>query len=281
MPWLPIDRIYPDKNQPRKIFSIKHIEGLAASIKQEGFINEIEVSQVDDKFMIITGECRFKAAQLLNWKKVPVRINSTEYSEYERLRHQLAENVHQSGEGIPMNPIDVAESYAKLISLKIGKDYHPGGTSREETYGLIKPMAQEIGVDYETIWEHLQLLEEPEFVQKALRDGLPRTYIREAELAPLEVQGDLKKKIVAGDYPSRESITQDVQILKRLPDLGLIELERQKSKENIATNRILNGVARLGLALEALPLEQINIEEKQIIVKQLKWVQQKIQEYIQ
>lgn len=282
MPWIDINRVKPDPAQPRKVFSGEHIEGLAASIKQEGFINEIEVTPTEDGFMVITGECRLKAAHLLNFDKVPVRVNSTHYSEYERLRHQMAENVHQSGSSYDamMNPIDTAKGYARLISLKIGKDYQPGELSLDETYGLIKPIAQEIGVEYETIWEYLKLLEQPSFAQEDITEGRPRTYYREADSAPLEVQEELKKKIASGDYKSRSEIEQDVMILKRFPDLTQVSLERKRAKESISSNRILNGVAKLGLALEDKPLSDIDVMERGIITAQLEWIIEKITVYL-
>lgn len=271
------DSIKPDPNQPRKRFSKDHIEGLAISLSQEGMINPIEI---DDYMTIITGECRWRASQLLNWKKVPVRINPNNYSEYERLRHQMAENVHQSGSTYDtmMNPMDTAEGYLKLLKLK-GHDFSPGEKSQGVDKGITE-LSKEIGIAITTIWEHLKLLEEPEFVQKAIGEGLPRTYIREAETAPVEVQEALKKKIVAGDYKSREELIQDIQLLRKLPDLAQVALERQKAKESVGTNRILNGVARLGLALEAQSLEQVDIREKTIVISQLNWLMGKIKEYL-
>lgn len=136
-------------------------------------INEIEVTENDGDFLILTGECRFKAAQLLNWDKIPVRINNASYSEYERLRHQMAENVHQSGSTYDtmMNPMDTAEGYAKLLKL-LGHNFSPGERSPGVDKG-ISQLEREIGIPATTIYEHLKLLEEPKFVQEAIKEGLP------------------------------------------------------------------------------------------------------------
>jgi hypothetical protein len=83
-----------------------------------------------------------------------------------------------------------------------------------------------------------------------------------------------------GEYPSKNEVREDVDLLKRLPDLGLATLERQKSKESKSTNRILNGIVRLGLALESQPLQEINIAEQGIIKNQLEWLSEKIQQYL-
>lgn len=274
-----INTIKPDPNQPRKIFDEKHIKGLAQSISQEGIINPIEI---DEDGMIITGECRWKAAKELGLEKVSVNINKSGYGEYERLRHQMAENVHQSGSSYDtmMNPIDTAKGYSKLYSFKAGKDVSPGDISHENKYGHLQELAEEIGIDKNTIIEYLQLLEQPEYIKKAVAEGIPRTYLREADKAPEEIKEDIKKKIAAGDYKSRDEISREVDIAKRLPDLAVIELERKQAKESTATNRILNGISRLALALESQPLAYVDVREKGIVKKQLEWLQEKMVLYL-
>ena len=275
--WVLVESLKEDPNNPRKVFNEEHIKGLATSILLEGLINPIEVS---DDMMIITGHCRYRACQLLGWTEIPIRINSNQLSEYERLRHQMGENVHQSGEGTPMNPIDTAKGYVRLLSLKMGKDYSPGELSRSETYGHVKELVEEIGVAENTVWEYLKLLEQPEFVLKDVESGRPRTYYREADSAPLEARKQLKKKIARGDYESREEVVDDVRLLRKLPDLGQVALDRKRTKESQETNRILNGVSRLALALEALPLKDVNITEEGIVKTQLEWLQARIEDWL-
>ena len=278
--YLPIDRIKPDPNQPRKIFSAEHIQGLADSLATEGMINPIEC---DSNYTIITGGCRYKAAQLLNWKKIPVIFNTITYSEYERLRHQMAENIHHSGhsQGSGMNPIDTAKGYARLFKLKTGKDWLPGRESRQEIYGVVKELAIELGVSDDTIHEYLLLLEKPEFVQQDIEKGRPRTHYREVDHAPVEFQEPLQKKIAQGEYQNRGEIRQDIQLLYKIPNLTQVTLERQRLNESKATSRILNAIPRLGLALEALPYDEIHDKEKDFVTKQLRWITQKIAEYLE
>lgn len=275
----PIDALKPDKNQPRKIFNDEHIKGLAQSLAVEGMINPVEC---DESGTIITGECRWRAAKLLGWKEIPVIVSHLKYNEYERLRHQMAENVHQSGSSYDtlMNPVDTARGYARLLKLKTGKDYLPGQTSRETIYGWVKELSEEIGVSYDTIYEHLKLLEEPSYVIEDITKGRPRTYYRAIEGLPEETKDKIKRKVARGDYKSREEITQDVRIIKKIPDATEGELARQKAKESAITNRILNKVAQLALALEELPLAEIDIREKGIVEKQLRWLKEKIDGYL-
>ncbi len=126
-----IDDIKEDPTNPRTVFSDEHIEGLAQSLKTEGMINHIEVGS---DMVIITGACRWRAAKLLGWTEVPVKINQANYSSYERLRHQLAENVHQSGanKSETMTPVDTSKGFARLVILKAYKkvkDAQTGGES--------------------------------------------------------------------------------------------------------------------------------------------------------
>lgn len=284
--WWDIDKIKPDPDQPRKIFSDAHILGLSESLKVEGMINSIEV---DPNGMIITGECRWRAAHLLKWEKVPVNINANNFSEYTRLRRQLAENVHQSGtsQDSLMNPIDTAKAYKKLCvwiyEKETGKEFRaPDSSVYQLFFGLniAEKLGQEMGVDASTVYEFLRLLEEPEFVQRDIELGRPRTYYRSADSAPKEIVNQIKKKIATGDYRDREEIRQEVAILKKLPELTETTLARQRSRESKGVNRILNITSRVALALEAMPLEQIDLTEKGLVKNQLIWLRQIIDKYL-
>ena len=314
-----INSIKPDPYQPRKIFDKGHITGLAQSLLQEGMINAIEV---DENMMIVTGECRWKAAQKNKWSEVPITVKHGQISPYERLRHQIAENVHQSGStyATMMNPIDVARGYARIAIIKalnkmatrpgqvpppdllkvemeitrlpdnrVDDKYHTtmkivmtgAGKGGGAIESVIKEMANELGIDDSTIYEHIALLSQPKFVQEALHKGdVPRTYIREADKAPTGVRIDIKKKIVAGDYLSRDEVSQDVELSKKIPYLARIELEREKSKQSSGANRILISVAKLALSLGKLPYDQVDIREKELVRRQLYWIKARIDQYL-
>ena len=268
-----IDQIQPDPSQPRRIFDDKHIEGLAVSLSIEGMINPIEI---DPNGYILTGECRWRAAKRLNWDTVPVNMNERAFTDYERLRHQMAENVHQSGSMMDsaMNPVDVAKGYHKLLQLKgisgpFG-EYHPA----------VKELSTEIGVSAVTIWQYLSILDQPEFVIKDIEQGRPRSYYIIADtVKDEETRQAIKTKISLGDYHSREEIQQDVVVIRDIGALSKSTLERERSKESIATNRILNGVAKVALALEGIHPMKIDGQEKGIVLSQLSWLKKRISEY--
>src|SRR3990172_10160593 len=204
---IPLEKIIPDPNQPRKIIDERSVKNLARSLKTEGLIHPIEV---DKDYMIIEGEMRNRAATLLGWTEIEANIYPRELTAYERLRRQMSENLQESGAkggGQPMNAIDTANGWARLYELKFGKDYRPGRLSHEQVYGEIKPIIEEVGVDYDTVWQHLSLLAKPSYIIESMvkpveefgNKPIPRTFYREADRATEEWQEPLEKAISEGD----------------------------------------------------------------------------------
>lgn len=290
----PISEIKADPNQPRKVFSDERIKKLSISLLHEGMINPIEI---DENGIIITGENRFRAAKLIGWTEVPVNINKTPYSPYQRIKHQVAENVHQSGGGeTPMNPIDLAEAFKWLLEQK--------GFNFNEYYGGIRPgrmeerfksqdhyieeLSKDLSIGIDTIYEHLHLLNQPDFVIKAVKeDTTPRTYFREIERInlPQEQKDLLKKEAAEGKIKSRDDIMRIAKIARQNKDLAIEEIERMKEdivdpKTSKQTNRILNAAIELMLSLEAITFNKVHGKEKRIVSNQLSRTAQKIEEYL-
>lgn len=104
--------IVPDPNQPRKKFDKEKLEELAASIKSKGVIEPLTVRLVegDGRYTIVTGERRFKAAQLAGLEEIPCIIKHL--SSEEILTYQLIENLQRED----LSPIDEASALKKLLS---------------------------------------------------------------------------------------------------------------------------------------------------------------------
>ena len=123
---LPIERIKPNKSQPRKNFEEDSIGDLASSIKEKGVIQPLIVRKSGSDYEIIAGERRWRASKLVGIKNLPVVI--IEADDNEILELALIENLQRED----LNPIEEAEAYRKLadefnltheeISRKIGKD---------------------------------------------------------------------------------------------------------------------------------------------------------------
>ena len=88
-----LKNIIPNKNQPRKIFNDKAMEDLISSIKEKGIIQPLTVREVNnEKYELIAGERRFRAAKFLKLKSVPAYILTVK-SDVDMLELALVENI--------------------------------------------------------------------------------------------------------------------------------------------------------------------------------------------
>ncbi|MBP2078602.1 nucleoid occlusion protein [Oceanobacillus polygoni] len=145
---LPVDRIQPNRFQPRTIFNEEKIKELAQTIHTHGMIQPIVVRKLDeDNFELIAGERRWRAVQSLGWEKVSVIIR--DMSDAETASVALIENLQRE----ELTVIEEALAYAKLIELH---------SLTQEA------LAQRLGKNQSTIANKLRLLKLPEEVQMAL-----------------------------------------------------------------------------------------------------------------
>jgi len=87
--WVDVDTISPDPNQPRTVFNDEEIASTAFTIESQGIINPIEI---DENYVIVTGEIRWRAAQKAGMKRVPCII--WEDGTDKRFERQVVENLH-------------------------------------------------------------------------------------------------------------------------------------------------------------------------------------------
>lgn len=126
--FIPLNDIEPNRAQPRTRFDEDALQELADSIKQYGIIEPIVVQKKGNRFEIIAGERRWRAARIAGLKKVPVVIK--EYSENEIFTIALIENIQRQD----LNPIEEAVAYQKLIQeLKLKQDEVAEKVSKSRT----------------------------------------------------------------------------------------------------------------------------------------------------
>ena len=106
---LNINRIEPNKNQPRKEFNEDALQELADSIKQFGVIEPLVVVKRKGYYELIAGERRWRAARLAGLKEVPVVIK--DYDDQQIVEIALIENIQRED----LNPIEEAEGYRRLM----------------------------------------------------------------------------------------------------------------------------------------------------------------------
>lgn len=123
---IPVDSIIPNPNQPRKTFNQSELEGLASSIKYNGIIQPLVIRRSEnDKFELISGERRLRAAKIVGLDTVPCVLMSA--CDEQSALYAIIENIQRDN----LNFFEEAESILKLstvyglsqqeISKKLGK----------------------------------------------------------------------------------------------------------------------------------------------------------------
>jgi len=143
-----VDRIVPNRFQPRK--RIEDLEGLATSIKENGIIQPIIVTEAGGTYHLVAGERRWRAAQIAGIARIPAILRNI--SDDRRLELALVENIQRQ----ELNPMEEARAYDLLLS-----GLH---LTHEE-------VAQRVGKERSTISNHLRLLKLPERIQEMIADG--------------------------------------------------------------------------------------------------------------
>jgi len=146
---LDIDRIDPAVDQPRSIFKQDKLEELAQSIRHNGIIQPLVVRRNGERFQLIAGERRWRAAQKAGLHKVPCIVK--EVPDENVLELSLIENIQRE----ELNPIEEANAYKKLLEKQ--------NLTQEE-------VATRVGKDRTSITNSLRLLKLPLEIQKMVED---------------------------------------------------------------------------------------------------------------
>jgi ParB family chromosome partitioning protein len=149
---IPLSQISPNPKQPRQIFDETAMAELVASIKSVGILQPPVVRKVaENKYELIMGERRYRAAQIAGFTSIPVIIRQT--PDNELLREALIENIHRSN----LNPLEEGAAYAQLLS-----DF---GCTHDE-------LAAKLGRSRPLISNTIRLLNLPDSVQRKVASGV-------------------------------------------------------------------------------------------------------------
>ena len=143
-----VDRIVPNRFQPRNRFD--DLEGLATSIKENGVIQPVIVTESEGAYQLVAGERRWRAAQMAGITRIPAILRNV--SDDRRLELALVENIQRQ----ELNPLEEARAYELLLS-----DFH---LTQEE-------VARRVGKDRSTISNQLRILKLPEIIQTMIGEG--------------------------------------------------------------------------------------------------------------
>ncbi|MFP5245880.1 MAG: ParB/RepB/Spo0J family partition protein [Thermoanaerobaculia bacterium] len=149
---VPIEQISPNPYQPRKTFNEASIEELARSVREHGIVQPLVVTRIgDNKYRLIAGERRFRAAQKAGLDTVPVVVKET-MTDSDVLQVALIENIQRED----LNPIEEAYAYHQL--------HEEFGLTQEE-------ISKRVGKERSTVANFLRLLRLPDAVKKLLAAG--------------------------------------------------------------------------------------------------------------
>lgn len=145
-----VSEIIVDSNQPRKHFDEEALDELADSIKIHGVLQPIVVIPKANKYQIVAGERRYRAAKIANLDKIPALVRTL--SDQKKLELSLIENVQRKD----LNIMEVATAYQKLMNQ----------------FNLsVYEVAKKVGKNKATVTNTLRLFKLPDIAKKALVEG--------------------------------------------------------------------------------------------------------------
>ena len=146
-----LSKIKPNPNQPRKNFADKSLKQLAQSIDEKGLISPITVNKVNNKYIIVAGERRYRAHKLLNKKRILAYVIDADTPK-DVMYMALIENIQRED----LNPIEEAKGYKYL---------------QENLQSSITEIAKTVGKSRPAVSNALRLLKLPDQIQDSILKG--------------------------------------------------------------------------------------------------------------
>lgn len=180
-----VDKIVPNRFQPRLAFNEKDLTDLADSIKEHGIIQPLVLRSIGEKYEIIAGERRYKAAKMLGLKTVPAVVKNVDNVKSAELA--VVENIQRKD----LSAIEEAQSYKKLMDDGMTQDQ----------------IAKTIGVAQSTIANKIRLLSLPSSVQNALLEAkISERHARSLlTLQDSQLQEEILDKIIKNRWTVRQT----------------------------------------------------------------------------
>jgi len=202
---IPIEKIKPNRYQPRNEFKRENLDELANSIKEKGLLQPLIISPgiISGEYELIAGERRLRAAKLAGLNEVPAIIRTV--NEQERLQISLIENLQRED----LNPIEEAKAFKRLI----------------EEFGLTQEeLARRLGKSRALIANTLRLLNLPQEIREAVISGtISSGHARTLVGLPVEKMQKLVQRIIN----ERLSVRETEKIVERFK-VESLKLKRKK-----------------------------------------------------
>jgi ParB family transcriptional regulator, chromosome partitioning protein len=202
-----LDKIFPNPNQPRKFFAEDKIKELADSIKENGILQPLILKKIENNYIIVAGERRYRAASLLKLDKIPAVIRN--YSDAKIAEISIIENIQREN----LSPIEEAWSYKQMIDV---------------TKITQSELAAKLGKSRSHITNIIGLLNLPEIIQKMILDN-------KISMGHARVLSKLKDEATMIEFANKI-------ILEKLTVRDIEELSASLNKRNNIAKRSINKV---------------------------------------
>ena len=267
---VPIEDIIPNRFQPRLAFDDASLKDLAASIKQHGIIQPLVLRRINDKYEIIAGERRYKAAKMAGLAAVPAIISNL--SDSASAEVAIVENVQRKD----LSAIEEARSYQILLDK--------GYMTQEE-------LAKKMGLSQSAISNKLRLLTLDESVQDAvIKEQISERHARSLlKIKNKDMQKQLLNKIIterltvkqledeikkiigntstdeSEDIPLVESVPKIEDIVNKSVDINSLNnnIESLEDVKTIEANAVKKPAAMFGVNPEKMPNKFFNFLESE------------------
>ncbi|HUV74760.1 MAG TPA: ParB/RepB/Spo0J family partition protein [Anaerolineae bacterium] len=190
-----IDSIIPNPRQPRQTLDPEALQELATSIREQGLVQPLVVTEAEEGYQLLVGERRWRAARLAGLDVVPVVVRDV--TPQQMLELALVENLQRED----LNPLETASAYQQLV----------------DEFGLTQQqVADKVGKNRVTVTNTLRLLKLPTQVKEALlqgeiTEGHARAMLR---LPSQKDQLDVLEAVLKGAL----SVRQTEQLVRRLAE---------------------------------------------------------------
>jgi ParB family transcriptional regulator, chromosome partitioning protein len=184
--FVPIDSIDPNPLQPRRVFQEDKLAELAQSIRANGIVQPLVVRRTGDRYQLVAGERRWRAARIAGLARVPVVVR--DIPDDRLLEITLIENIQRED----LNPIETAVAFDRL---------------GQELNLTAEQVGQRTGKDRSTVLNFTRLLQLPPDLQEMVGDRrLSHGHARSLLALPtLELQREVATRAVANGWSVRET----------------------------------------------------------------------------
>ena len=229
-----VEMISPNPKQPRRNFDPEALEELADSVRVLGVIQPVTVKrEADGRYTIISGERRWRAAQMAGLESVPVYVREVD----DQTLHEMAlvENIQRQD----LNAMEVAFSLQRLM---------------EECALTQDRLSERVGKKRSTIANYLRLLRLPDEVQLAVKEGvISMGHAKAIASAPQEVQMALLKKTVKKGLSVRQLEAMTAAEAGTTKKSGAVDMERELPESYSRLVEMLERVFGSNISLKSTP----------------------------